>query len=277
MSTAAIIGGSLAGAGISAGTSLAASGEQADAAKSAAQLQKEEADKSLAFQQKEWDTQQQNMAPWLKAGQGAITSLSDLLNGGGFPAFGEQFQAPTAEQAAQTPGYQFEKQQGEQALNNSAASRGGLLSEGTAKNLDAYGTGLAASNYSDVYNRAMQEYQNRYNIFQQNQANKFNRYATIAGLGQTAAGQLGAQGQAAAGNVANINLTAGGQIGQNINNAGAARASGYVGAGNAFGGTFNNIGQYASLYNLLNPNQYSAGQAPGGNTGDFSNPTGGGY
>jgi hypothetical protein len=175
-----------------------------------------------------------------------------LLKGGDFGAFGEQFKAPTAEEAANTPGYKFQFEQGQQALNNSAASRGGLLSEGTAKNLNAYGQGVAASNYGDVYNRAMQEYAQRYNIFSQNQANKFNRYATIAGLGQTAAGQLGAEGSAAAGNYGNISLTGSNMIGQQYNNSAAATASGYVGAGNAAAGAFNNIGQYAQLYKLLN-------------------------
>jgi len=251
MSTAAIVGGSIAAAGIGAGGSLAAGSEQSGAAKDAAHLQYQEAQDALKFQEQQWNTQQQNEAPWLHAGQGAITNLSSLLDSGAFAPWTQQFQAPTAAQAAQTPGYQFQLQQGEQALQNSAAAAGGALSTGTLKNIENYGQGLASTNYQQTYNNALQQYQQSYNQFQQNQANLFNRYASLAGLGQTAAGQLGSEGQAAAGNVANINLTSGGQIGLQLNNAAAATASGYVGAANAAGGAIGNIGQYATLANLL--------------------------
>jgi hypothetical protein len=242
----AIGGGALIG-GIS---SLAAGSQQAGAAKNAQQLQAQEAQNALDFQKQEFNTQQQNEAPWLKAGSQAVGNLSQLANGG-LPAWTGQFQAPTAAQAAATPGEQFELQQGSQALDNSAAARGGLLTSGTAKQQQEFGQGLASTNYQQAYNNALQQYQQSYNEFQQNQSNQFNRQASIAGLGQTAAGQLGSEGQAAAGNVANIDLTGGAQQGQQINNAAAATASGFVGAGNAASGALGNLGQYALLSSLL--------------------------
>jgi hypothetical protein len=157
--------------------------------------------------------------------------------GGGFGSlnqgWNQEFQAPTAAQAAATPGYQFQLQQGETALQNSAAAKGGLLSGNTAEALDQYSQGLASTNYQQTYNNALGQYQTAYNQFQNNQANQYNRLAGIAGTGQTAAGQLNSAGQAAAGNVAGISANAGQQIGQSAQNAGAATASGYVGAANA--------------------------------------------
>ena len=199
-----------------------------------------------------------------------FSSLSSLVN----PSLGAtgslmqpwtgEFQAPTAEQAAQTPGYQFQLQQGEQALENSAASRGNLLSGNTGAALEQYGQGLASTNYQQTYNNTLQQYQQSYNQFQQNQSNQYNRLASLAGLGQVSAGQLTSAGGNAANNSANTLLASGQQIGQNINNAAAATASGYVGSANAYGGALGNIGNNVSgllgLSSLLN-NQNAANAA----------------
>lgn len=258
----AIGGGALVGA---IGSGLAAN-TQAGAAKDAAQLQYQSQQNALDFQKQEWNTQQGNMAPWIQQGQGAVKTLGGLqdqaLQGQGpLAPWTGQFQAPTMEQAQNEPGYKFALQQGTGALTNSAAASGNLLTGNTGEALQQYGQNLGEQNYQNVYNRAMQQYQQGYNQFETNQSNTFNRYASLAGLGQTATAQLGSQGQAAAGNVANISLTGGAQIGQQLNNAAAAQASGYVGAGNAIGGGLNNFSQYAMLQNLLNPSNGLA--APG--------------
>jgi hypothetical protein len=244
------IGGAITGA---IGSSKAA-GAQANAAMSAAQLQHQDQMASLDFQKQQWQTQQQNIAPWLQAGTQGINSLAQLL---GTPGQGlltpwtQQFQAPTAAQAAQTPGYQFALQQGQNAVQDSAAASGGLLSTGAQKTLANYTTGLAENTYNDTYNRALAEYQQSYNIFQGNQTNTFNRLASLSGMGQTAATTLGQQGQAAAGNVANINLTGGAQQGNSLMNAGAATASGYAGIANSINSGLSSISQYALLQKLL--------------------------
>lgn len=179
-------------------------------------------------------------------------------NSSGAPGFGsllQGFQAPTAAEAAATPGYQFQLQQGEQAIDNGAAARGGLLSGNTLNAENAYGQGLAASNYQNTYNNA-------FNTFNSNQANQYNRLASLAGVGQTAASQLNSSGQAAASNIGNISQTAGQQIGQSAQNAGAATASGYVGAGNAInsgiGSATGSAQQGLLLSQLLNNNSNPA-------------------
>lgn len=180
------------------------------------------------------------------------------------------FVAPTADQAAQMPGYQFQLQQGQQALENSAAARGGLLSGGTAKALDQYSQGLASTDYQNLYNQALTQYQQAYNIFNQNQSNIFNRYAALAGIGQTSAQQLSNAGLTTGSNVANTLLSSGAQIGGDIQNAAAARASGYVGAANAYGGALSNLGGLAQLLPLYSSLRQSSPTAltPGIDTGN---------
>lgn len=249
----AIALGVTAAAGIGAAGSIAASGSQANASENAANVQQTDQQASLAEQQREFNINQQNQAPWLQAGTQGIGTLSGLLSTPGqglLTPWTQQFQAPTADQAAQTPGYQFQLQQGNEALQNSAAARGGLLSGNTLTAMDQYSQGLASTNYQQVYNNALQQYQQSYNIFQGNQTNEFNRLAALSGVGQQTAQSLGSQGQAAASNIANINATSGQQIGQSLQNAGAATASGYAGIANSLNG---GIGNYLSFLNYSNP------------------------
>lgn len=247
------IGAALLGGAISGISSIIGGQSQAGAAETAAQLQAQEAANSLAFQKQEFNTQQANEAPFLQAGQGAVGQLSSLMQPGGSlsqPWTG-QFQAPTAQQAAQMPGYQFQLQQGEQALQNSAAGQGALNTGATGAALEQYGQGLASTDYQQAYNNALTQYQTAYNTFQNNQANQYNRLAGLAGIGQTTAGQLGQQGQQAAQNIGNINLTAGAQQGQDIQGAAYQSASGYNNAANAVNSAIGNIGQLSMLQNAF--------------------------
>jgi hypothetical protein len=243
-----------AGSAISGVLGMAGGKAQANAAKYAANLQYQLGQQSLSFQQQQYNRKQQNIAPWLKAGTQGINSLSQLLSTPGqglLTPWTEQFQAPTGAQAAATPGYQFALQQGQNAVQNSAAARGGLLSTGAQKTLDQYSQGLADQTYSDTYNRALGEYQQRYNIFQGNQSNEFNRLAALSGIGQTATSQLGTFGQQAASNIAGINANTGAQVGNSINLGAAATASGYAGLANSINGGISNVNQYMLLQQLL--------------------------
>jgi hypothetical protein len=272
VSTAAIIGGSLAGAGISAGTSLSAAGTQASAAEQAQQLQAQEAQNSLNFQEQEWNTQQANEAPWLQAGKGALNNLQGILASPG-QGWNQTFTPPTAAQAEQYPGYQFQEQQGEGALQNSAAAKGALYSGNTQEALAQYGQQSAQSDYTNVYNQAFQQYQQGYGEYQ----NQLNRLSALAGTGQTAATTLGSEGQAAASNIGNTYLTTGAQQGQDIQNAGAATASGYVGAGNALSGGISSIPNLLMLQQMLGQSSAPGtvaypGQVPTGGINATGNP-----
>lgn len=213
-----------------------------------------------------------NESPFLQAGQGAATTLGGLMSTPGqglLQNWDQSFQAPTAAQAAATPGYQFQLQQGEQALQNSAAARGGLLSGGTMKAMDQYSQGLAGTNYQQTYNNAFQNYLQNYQQFQNNQSNQYNRLMGVAGMGQTSAGELGQLGQAGAQNTGNINMGAGQQIGAYLTNQGNAQASGYAGMANnmigGLGGAENNLQQTMMLQNLMGAGNY--GYTPGSISG----------
>ena len=236
---------------------------QAQASEYAAGLQSNAANNALSLQQQEWQQNQANQAPFLAAGQQAVQNLSTKF-GNGAPQWTGQFQAPTAAQAAATPGYQFALQQGEQAIQNSAAARGNLLTGGTTKALDQYATGQASQTYQQTFNNQLAQYQQAYNQFQQAQTNQYNQIAGIAGTGQVTANTLGQQGQQAATNAGNIYLTSGQQISKDLMNQAAATASGYVGQANAWSGGLSSAGN--SLTNGLLMSSLLGSQGGGGGT-----------
>ncbi len=243
---------------IGAGSSLIGAGEQSSAAENAADLQASEQQQALNFQEQEWSQQQQNEAPYLAAGKGAVAQLSDLLGPGGgltgsYP--GGQFTPPTLQQAEQYPGYQFQEQQGEQAIQNQASAQGELLDPNEQRAMVNYAQNAAQSDYGNVYSQAQQTYATQYNQWMQQQAKQYNQLAGLAGTGQTAVGQLGQEGQATAGNVGNIMLTGGAQIGQDIQNAAYQTASGYQGAANSASG----IGNMLLLQSMLGQGGGSGG------------------
>lgn len=192
MSTAAIVGGTLAGSLASAGASIYGGNKQADAATNAANLQ-----------QQQFEQTQKNQQPFIQAGQGAVGTISnDLQNNTGF-ATPFNFQAD--------PGYQFNLQQGQQAINNSSAAKGGVLNGGTLKALSQYTSGLADTTYNSAYNRYLAGSQNSYN-----------QLAGLAQIGEGATANTGALGANAATNE-----------GQDLIGAANAQAGGAVGATNA--------------------------------------------
>jgi hypothetical protein len=230
--------GAIGGGAIAASGAKSAAKTQSSAADAAALLQKQAADESLAFQKQQFDKQQEIAAPFVQAGQGAVSQLSSLLQPGGAltQQWDKTFQAPTGATEQNDPGYQFRLSEGQKALEHSAAARGGLLSGGTGKALERYGQDYASNEYGNVYNRALGEYQQSYNQFQNNQANTYNRLAGLSGAGQVAAGQLNQQAGQNASSVNNILMGSAAQQSQDIQNAAAARGSGYAGSANAWGG-----------------------------------------
>jgi hypothetical protein len=210
--------------------------------------------------------------PQLNSGTASRTvPLSSLVNpslgapGSLMTPWTQKFVPPTAATEQNDPGYQFRLNQGEQALQNSAAARGDLLSGNTLAAAQQYGQDYASNEYSNVYNRALGQYDQSYNIFQQNQANRFNRLAAMSGMGQTAAGQLSSAGTAAAGNIGNILLGSGAQIGGDIQNAAYQTASGYTAGGNAWNGALGNLGNLAMMAGYAKQFQGGGGGAFPGN------------
>lgn len=234
----------------------------------AANKQASAANHATDLQSQQWQTTQQNLAPYMNLGNAAINPLltamgynytqnSDgtySINGTDSSNILQQkygnFTAPTAEQAAQTPGYQFTQQQGLKAVQTSAAARGLGTSGAALKGASSYATGLADSTYNDVYNRALQTYNANANTFNTNYnvaANNVNRLQGIVGNGQNAAATTGSLGAATANS-----------IGNTLMSSANASAAGTVGTANALSGAMNN---YANMQYVSGLMQNNAGGA----------------
>ncbi len=205
-STALIIGGGLAAAG---GVASAAIGSSA--ASSAASQQQQSAQQAL-------DYTKSVSAPYTSAGATSIGGIMTGLQNGTFgPGSLPDFKAPTAEEAAATPGYQFTKEQGDLGISRQAAAAGGAFTGGTLKAGATFDTGLANATYGDTFNRSLQAYQESLNKQQQ----EFGQLFAPAQLG---AGVATGTSQ----NVSNL-----------LVNQGNAAAAGTVGSANAITGGIN--------------------------------------
>lgn len=245
--TAALIGGVA-----SAGAGLAGSAMQASAAGNAAAAQQQAAQQAINLTQQNaqqgigyQNTALQNVtgaySPYYAAGAQGLGQLQAAMAPGGqlTQGWNQQFQAPTAAQAAQMPGYQFALQQGENAIQAGAAAKGNLLSGGTQKALANYATGLASQTYQQAYNNALTGYQTNYATWANNQANLYNRLMGVTGIGQQATQALGNAQLGTAGNIGNL-LTGSSQSISNLLGAkSSAAAQGMVNQAQAWSGGLN--------------------------------------
>ncbi len=217
----------------------------ADSSRSAANKQEDAANKASAQQQQMFSQTQQNVAPWLTAGQGALSQLVAGTQPGG--ALTQKEYTPfTQQQFQQDPGYQFQLQQGLNTLTNKASLGGGLNSN-NLKGLLGFSQGLANQDYQ----QALGNYIQQYGIGNQARQQNFNNLEVLSQGGLGAGLQ---QGQISAG--------VGNQIGSNIIGAGNAQAAGQVGQTNAITGGLSNA------YNQYLQSQFlGQGQAPSGGFG----------
>jgi hypothetical protein len=218
------IGAAVAGVAGAISASDAAS-KQEDAAKQAANTQ------LGMFQQTK-----AGLAPYNEAGQAAQGKLESILGLGSSP----MSSADLSSYLTGLPGYQFQLQQGVQAIDRSEAAKGLLNSGATGKALEQYGQGLGSS-YLQAY---------------------VNQLQGLSGLGENAAAQTG--------NFAT-------QTGQGVASAqiygGNAAAQGDIGIGNAISSM---IGQGAGFYGLTQSPAYQYGpQGPYGINSQYGYLTGG--
>lgn len=108
-----------------------ASGKAADSQERAAREQ-------LALQERIYDETTARFDPFLDAGTGALGAYQHELGLGEAPEGYAGFQ--------QTPGYQFQFDQGTDAVNALAGAQGGLNSGRTLQDLTQFGQGLANQN-----------------------------------------------------------------------------------------------------------------------------------
>jgi hypothetical protein len=200
------------------------------------QQQRQAADTASSIQQQMFQQTQQNMQPWMQAGNMALSQINQGLQPGG--QFEHQFNLNDFQAS---PAYQFNLEQGKLALDKAAASRGKYYAPSTLQDIAKYSQGLASN-----------EYQNAFSNYQTGIGNIWNRLQTISGGGQNAAANLG------------TNATAvGSQLGANAIGAGNAQAAGTVGVANAVTGGMTN------LANIGFANQFLASQQRGSVPGGF--------
>lgn len=206
-------------AGIGAATSLIGSSEQAGAANHATDVQ-----------QHMFDTTQANLKPYMTAGSNSLGQLMNLLG------LGPNGQSGIQSALTSTPGYNFQFNQGEQALLDAKSATGGVRGGNTLKALTAYGQGMGQTEY------------------QQALAN----YGSVASLGENAAANLG-----------NTSASVGANIGNSIMAGGNAASAGLVGAGNAINSGMSNYLLYSMMNNGGGAGGIGAGGyvAPGGEFG----------
>lgn len=196
---------------------------QGNAAQSAADTQANASNNATAAQQQMFNTITQNQQPFMQAGTTALNTLNGQLSSLNTPINNTNWQQ------YMSPGYQFQLDQGKQALMNSQAAGNGSLTGAAMKALIGYNQGMANTAYNDAFNQYQTQNQNIYN-----------RLAGLAQLGQNAAANTGMAGAGMASGIANT-----------ITGAGNAAAAGQIGQANAYAGMANNIGGYTMMNQLM--------------------------
>jgi len=252
--TLALVGGTAA-SGISglmgAGAARQAGQEQAQASMMSAIIQAQQADAARAQQQKMYEESVARMEPFRQGGVAATNRMQELYGIGGnqgAAGYGSYAQPFSMADYQADPGYAFRVQEGQRALESSAAARGGLLSGATGKALARYGQDMGSQEYGNAYNRFLQQRQLQLQALQ-----------GLASPGATTAGTMGQIGTTTGANIANTMLGAGQALGQGIEQAGQARASSYMGGASALQGALQGIGQNAMLYGMMDRYGQNAG------------------
>ncbi len=171
----------------------------ANAAGNAADTQSQAAQQAAQIAQSQYGQTRADLAPWRQAGTMALSDLSRLGGYGGQPV---DMNALTS-----NPAYQFNLQQGQQAINKGAAARGNFYAPQTLQDIGKFSQGLASQEFGNIWNRDFQ----------------------VAGMGENAAAQTGNFGMQGA-NIAGNALTGGAN----------AQAAGTVGVANALTGGMSN-------------------------------------
>ena len=190
----------------------------------AAKTQAASADQASQIQQENFEQTRKDLMPYKQAGD---TSLSQLM--GQMTPDGYFNQTYTGQDIYSDPSYQFRLQQGQDAIQSSAAAKGGLLTGATLKALQNYGQESASQEYSNAYNR-----------FNADQTNRYNRLSNLVGIGQNAAAQVGNAGAQTAQAVANNTMAGANSI-----------AAGQVASANNWANTANNLGSMATSYAMM--------------------------
>ncbi len=266
--------GAVAGGLLAANASKKAARTQANAAQKASDASVEVANRQIQFAKQTRDQINQNLSPYREAGQNALDIQSQRVADGfqyqaapgandAVPDF--EFSTPSADDFRTDPGYQFAFEEGQRAIDGSAAARGNLFSGATLKAQQRFGQGLADQNYRNFLTDYRQQEANAANDFRQQQANAANDFRSQQSQYNALVGNLAASGQNAAAQANNAATNTNQFVGNALAQAGNAQAQGYmqagnaasagiIGAGNALNTGINNaIGAYQYMQNTASP------------------------
>jgi hypothetical protein len=183
-----------------------------------------------------------DVTPFHRVGAAGVKALGGLLGIGTGDLQQGQFDPNAAlvrpftlADFEESPAYQFNLQQGQQAIQKAAAARGNYYAPQTLQDISRFSQGLA----SNEFQQALENYRAQ-------QGDVFGRLFGIAGLGESAATLTGQAGAQAAQGISQAQLQGG-----------AARAGGIVGATNALLGGLGDIGQQIQLRQILTQSGYA--------------------
>ena len=249
---AAILG----AAGVGAVASLIGGNKASSAATQAAQTQADATNQATAAQNAALQQQLALQQPFTTTGTTAVNQLSAMTQPGG--ALTKDFAYSPFSYTAD-PGYAFRMKEGMNAMNATAAARGGLISGNALKAGQVYGQEMGSQEYGNAFNRYLSNYANAQNTYQMNRNNLINPLQFLRGIGQA-----GASNQAA--NVGNYGTAQA----ANITGGANALAAGQIGSANAFNSALGGVGnaaQTAAMMNLYgggNRSAYDTGTRSGG-------------
>lgn len=176
----------------------------------------------------------------------------------------QEFHARNPQEIANDPAYQFQLQQGTQAMGRSKAAKGNLLTGGTLRDAAIFGQGLASTFNDKYYDRDINEYQMNRGTYWGNQTNAFGRLSDFSQQGLNAAGQMNNAG----GSYADRAQTGANNLGNLYTGMGNANGAANIAGANAT----NRAG--ASLADSLSSIDWSRLFKRSGGTPGITNPVG---
>lgn len=235
--------GAVLGAAVSIGTSVLGARSASKAAKKSAQIQSQASDRAIAEQRRQADQAREDQAPYMDAGRLAqfhIDYLQGRLPEGYTREQVEEMVNPTKDfgylnqtfdeagvDYKSDPAYGRRLEEGQKAIERSAAARGGLLSGAVQKRLNEFAQEMASDEYARAYNRYVTE-----------QTNMYNSLASQAGLGQQTASLLTTNERAAANQVGEYGTQGANARAAGVTSSSNAWQSGLAGAGNTLSNFF---------------------------------------
>ena len=229
-------------AGLSTAGSLASGIMGSRAAGNAAKQQQAGFENASSIEQNMFDQSKSLMQPFITGGQNSMQALLQALGVGSqggatnpmlqMLGLGPNGATGTGIDPATfraSPGYQFQKQEGLDAVTNSAAARGGLGGN-ALKALNQYGTGMADQSWNQYLQQVTGGWQNLISPLQ-----------SLTGLGANMAG-----------NLAGLTTDVGKELGNNAIGVANAGAAGTMGSANALTGMIGSLVGNANSAGMAN-------------------------